>query len=112
VNVTKTNTNFIAERRLLVSRKNSRDKWEVCFKVSEPYVMQADDVQFSVDGVIAACRVEIEGLDVPALEVHGVDFLHAINMATDIEPLVESLSGRYDFFWITGEPYFDDLDEE
>lgn len=99
---------YIAERRLLFSEKNSDTRREFAIRVTAPYVIQQQDVKFPVDGTMAGCHVEIDGLNERDFDVYGMDSLQAINMASDIEPLLKRLSSRYDFFWITGEPYFDD----
>jgi hypothetical protein len=41
-------------------------------------------------------------------EPRGMDLLQALHMASDIEPFLEKLRNRYDFFWPSGESYFDD----
>jgi len=99
---------YIAERKLLFSEKNIHATKEITIKISYPYVVQQDDVQFPVDGVTAGCCVEIDGLDEPGFDLYGMDSLQAINLASNIEPLIERLSAKYNFFWLTGEPYFEE----
>ncbi len=100
--------NFIASRKLLFAEKGERTRHEIEVKISAPYVVQQSDVDFPVDGVVTGCRVEIEGLDEKGCDFYGVDALQAINMASNIEPLLQRLSRKYDFFWLTGEPYFEE----
>lgn len=99
---------YIAERRLLFKKKNSELTTEFVIKVSEPFVLTGKEVTFPVDGVMCGCHVAFEGLDEPAFNLYGMDSLQAVNIASDIEPLIKRLSAKYDFFWITGEPYFDE----
>jgi hypothetical protein len=102
------NRRYIAERRLLVSEKGSRKKTDVVIRITEPYSVRQDDVDFPVDGTTSGCHVEIDGLDVPAFDVYGMDSLQALSIASNIESLVKRLSDKFDFFWATGEPYFED----
>jgi len=66
------------------------------------------EVEFPVDGMAAGCRVVVDGLDEPAFDVYGMDTLQAVSIASNIESLVKRLSSKFDFFWTTGEPYFDE----
>lgn len=100
--------NYIAERKLLFSEKNARITKEITIKISSPYIVQQGDVKFTADGVVAGCHVEIDGLDEPGYDLYGMDSLQAINLASNIEPLIERLSAKYNFFWLTGEPYFEE----
>ena len=98
---------YIAERKLLFSKKNSHATKEVVVKISEPFVATENDVGFSFDGVMFGCHVEIEGLNEPGFNIYGMDSLQAINLASSIESLIERLSRQYDFYWETGDPYFE-----
>ena len=98
---------FIAERKLLVAKKGSADRKPVAIRISEPFTVKQEDVTFPVDGIIAGCHIAIEGLDVPGHDVYGMDSVQAVSLASNIEPLVESMSVDFDFFWASGDPYFD-----
>ena len=39
---------------------------------------------------------------------YGADSLQALQLAADIEPVLKRLSKRYDFYFPTGEGYFDE----
>jgi hypothetical protein len=106
--VTKQEGQYIAERKLLASKKGDHKKTEVVIRITGPYVARQQDVSFPVDGQIAGCRVSIVGIDEPEFEVFGTDTMQAINIASNLEPLLQRLSTRFDFFWNTGEPYFED----
>lgn len=100
--------NYIADRKLLCSKKNNHVTEEITIKIGNPYIVQQGDVKFSADGVVAGCHVEIDGIDESGYDLYGMDSLQAINLASNIEPLLERLSTKYDFFWLTGEPYFEE----
>ena len=99
---------YIAERKLLFSEKNGCVTKELIVKISEPFVATEDNSSFPVDGVASGCHVEVEGLDEAGFDLYGMDSLQAINLASNIDPFLERLSDKYDFFWITGEPYFEE----
>ena len=100
--------NYIAERRLLFSEKNSHRRRSLIVMVSAPRTIEQHTVKFPVDDVMAVCHVELDGLNEHSFDVYGMDSLQAINMASDIEAVLERLSAEYDFFWSSGEPYFDE----
>jgi hypothetical protein len=53
------------------------------------------------------CKIVFDGLPEDDMEVYGTDSMQALSLATDIEDVLGRLSKRYDFFWATGEPYFE-----
>ncbi|WP_177224374.1 hypothetical protein [Pseudomonas citronellolis] len=99
---------YIAERVLLLAEKNESRKRQIKIKISEPKIVEQSMVTFPVDGVVAICHVEIEGLEEQSFDVYGADSLQAVSLAADIEMLIERLSSKYDFYWSSGEPYFDE----
>ena len=55
------------------------------------------------------CTVEFDGLPDETLgDTYGADSLQALQLAADIEPVLKRLSHRYDFYFPTGEGYFDE----
>lgn len=90
---------FIAERKLLFSNKDSTERKELVIRVGIPYW---------VDDNEAACPVKWDGLINELMETRGVDTLHALYLAVDIEPMLEKLRSKYDFYWPTGESYHND----
>jgi hypothetical protein len=51
----------------------------------------------------------MKGLDEHSFDVYGTDSLQAVNLASNIEAIIKRLSDEYDFFWATGEPYFEEV---
>jgi hypothetical protein len=97
-----------AERRLLCREKFGDGYFDVTFAVRKPRPPDSDEMLFLQDECARVCEVEIRGLDEPVVKYFGLDSMQAINLASDLEPLVKRLSERFDFFWSTGEPYFDE----
>lgn len=95
---------FIAERKLMFAPKGTQARKELVIRIGVPYWFE--------DGV-AACPIEWDGLfDKKELaDSRGMDLLQALHLAADIEPLLEKLRHKYDFYWPSGEPYHDDEEE-
>jgi hypothetical protein len=89
----------IAERKLLYSPKSSDERIELIIRVGEPYWVKEG---------MAACPIEYEGLIEDYSDVCGADLLQALHLAADVEPFLKSLTKIYDFYFPTGEPYFDE----
>jgi len=100
---------YIAERHLLFSGKNDGVRKNLTVGICAPKVVAQDKVQFSVDGVMSICHVDMEGLDEHSFDVYGTDSMQAVNLASNIEAVIKRLSDEYDFFWASGEPYFEEV---
>jgi hypothetical protein len=103
-------TGPFAERRLLCSVKNSSSRIEVTFQVSRPHVTVASEAASVADGSTCTCEVTVHGLDEPSVKYFGMDSVQALQLASDLDPLIKRLSAKYDFFWLTGEPYFEEAE--
>ncbi len=61
------------------------------------------------DEEAAGCTVEFDGLpSMKAHEMYGADSLQALQLAANVEPTLKSLGKKYDFFFPSGENYFDE----
>lgn len=88
----------IAERKLLYAPKGSSARKELVVRIGVPYLDK--------DGM-ARCPVEWDGLFENFADIAGMDSLQALQLATNIDSMLEKLRNKYDFFWPSGEPYFD-----
>jgi hypothetical protein len=100
-------SSYIAVRHLLFSNKGDGGRKTLTVGLCSPAIVAQAEVQYPVDGVMSKCHVEFEGLNEHSYDVFGTDSLQAINLASNIEAVIKRLSGEYDFFWATGEPYFE-----
>ena len=101
--------NSIAERKLLYSLKDSNERKELIIRIGQPYIVESGTVNFTVDADTAGCSVELDGLDKAYSNVtYGADLLQALQLAINVEPLLKSLSKKYNFYFTTGEPYFEE----
>lgn len=89
----------IAERKLYYLKKGSHARQELVVRIGIPYLDK--------DGM-AKCPVEWDGLFEDFTDICGMDSLQALHLATNIDSMLEKLRNKYDFFWSSGEPYFDD----
>lgn len=101
-------TEFIAERKLLYSLKGSDERNELVIRIGIPYLVEEGMVDFPVGDGFAGCHIEVEGLNEEFPEVYGADTVQALHLASDLEPLLKWLEKKYDLYWFTGEPYFED----
>ncbi len=90
---------IIAERKLLYTPKGGSARKELVVRIGVPYLDK--------DGM-ARCPVEWDGLFENFADIAGMDSLQALHLATDIDSMLKKLRSKYDFFWSSGEPYFDD----
>ncbi|MCP4493500.1 MAG: hypothetical protein GY820_40275 [Gammaproteobacteria bacterium] len=93
---------YIAEKRLLYSSKNSSLMKELTIRIGKPYLD---------DHGMARCPIEWDGLFKDYADIAGIDLVHALHLATDSDSLLGKLRNKYDFFWADGSPYFDDAEE-
>jgi hypothetical protein len=101
-------TNWIAHRKLLYAPKGGGRRKELLVRIGEPYRPEVGWVNFPVDEDTAACSVQLVGLDSKHSQVtYGADSLQALQLASDVEPMLRRLSEEFDLFFPTGESYFD-----
>jgi hypothetical protein len=99
----------IAERRLVFSEKGSSERKPLLIRVFAPQPVDPDSVQWRPDADTSSCVVEIDGIpDANLGEIYGADSKQALQLAVDIEPVLKRLSKRYEFYFPTGEGYFDE----
>ena len=99
---------WIAERTLVFVEKGSTERRELAIRIGCPYVVDPEKVNFQVSQGTAACAVEFVGLENEYLDqVYGADLLQALQLAADVDPTLKRFAKKYDFFFPTGEPYFE-----
>lgn len=99
---------YVAERKLFYSLKGSNVKRNLVIRIGSPYLVDETMVDFPVAENFTGCHVQVEGLDEGSTDVYGADSVQALNLATNLEPLLKRLQKKYDLFWGSGEPYFED----
>ncbi|MBB5944507.1 hypothetical protein GGR64_004119 [Xanthomonas arboricola] len=55
-------------------------------------------------------RRKVFGVAEPDVEIHGIDGVHALSQAADVDSLLKVVAKKngYQLFWTSGEPYFED----
>jgi hypothetical protein len=91
---------WIAERRLIAEAVATGERKCVTIRVGIPYWLPDDE--------FASCPLELDGLFDRVADAKGIDSLQAIQLASNIDLMLESLKGKYKFYWPTGEGYFDE----
>jgi len=97
----------VAERVLLYSVHGESDRKNLHIRIGQPCIVPPGSVSFDISEGTAVCRVEYIGLDEEVVEnYYGADLLHALQLAVCVDPVLNRLSKKYDFYFIDGEPYF------
>lgn len=91
---------FIAERKLIAVLKDTGERKEVTYRVGVPYWAPGEE--------FASCPVEFEGIFSELADSKGIDELQALHLASDLDGFLVMLKEKYDFYWLSGEPYFDE----
>ncbi len=99
---------FIAERKLQYSEKGSDIRKNFSIRISAPYPVDERKVEFPIKEGFSGCSIYIDGLGETLPDVYGADSLQAVNLASNVEPFLERLQKKYEIYWSSGEPYFDD----
>ncbi len=101
-------TTVIAQRNLLFSVKGQTERRPLVIRLYAPQPVTPDSPLYRPGQETASCRVEFDGIAAGNLgDTFGADTLQAIQLAADIEPTLKRLSKEYDFYFPTGERYFD-----
>ena len=99
----------IAERRLIFSEKGNFERKPLLIRIYAPQPVDPDSVRWRTDADTSSCVVEFDGIPNANLgETYGADSIQALQLAVDIEPVLRRLSKRYDFYFPSGEGYFDE----
>jgi hypothetical protein len=102
------NKEFVAERELLFSLKGESQRHPLVVRVGYPYLLDKTNANFAFDVGAAGCTISFDGLDATPAQLHGIDSLHALALAVDIDRHLRGMSKDYNFYWSTGEAYFED----
>jgi hypothetical protein len=99
----------IAERHLVFSEKGKYERKPLVIRIFAPRAVDPASVSFQVAPGTAVCAVEFDGIPDETLgDTYGADSLQALQLAADVEPVLKRLSNNYDFYFPTGEGYFDE----
>ncbi|MBL8262824.1 MAG: hypothetical protein JNM58_10385 [Xanthomonadaceae bacterium] len=102
-------TESIAERSLQYTLRGGGERKALVVRIFSPFIVPAGSVNFEVDGVVAGCRWELDGLPERVSDTtYGADAVQALQLAVNVEGVLASLRGKYDFYFPSGEPYFGD----
>ena len=102
-------TESIAERSLRYSLVGANERRDLIIRIFAPFVVSPGSVSFDIDGVVSGCRWEIDGLPEDVGDtVYGADSIQALQLASNVDGAIGYLRRRYDFYFPSGEPYFNE----
>jgi len=90
--------NCIAERELIAEVIETGVRKHLTIRVGMPYWLPDDE--------FASCPVEWDGVFERIADAKGIDLLQALQLASDIDPMLKMLRNKYNFYWPSGEEYF------
>ncbi len=99
---------YIAHREINYSIKDTSARKRLVISIGEPHLLEKGQVNFNFDEGAAGCAITIVGDDININEVsYGADLLQSLQLAVNIDRILKGLSKKYDFYFTTGEPYFE-----
>lgn len=103
---------IIAVRQLRWARKGEQAQSEFTIRIGTPFVVVPGSVNFPVSDGTGACRRCFDGFPIEIDDtIYGADLLQALQLAADVDSTLKLFSDRYDFFFLTGAPYFESGDD-
>ena len=102
-------TESIAERSLQYALRGGGERKDLVVRIFSPFIVPTGSVSFEVDGFVAGCRWELDGLPEKVSDTaYGADSVQALQLAVNIDGVLAALRRKYDFYFPSGEPYFED----
>lgn len=101
---------LVAERVLLFSESDDMALKEFKVKIFSPMLISPESADSRFDEGAAISIIELSGLAEPDVEIHGIDGIHALRQASDVDIVLRGVAKKngYQFFWPSGEPYFEE----
>src|ERR1700682_2689748 len=100
---------LIAERHLVFSNKGKSERKPLVIRIFAPTPVDPASVSYQVAPGTAVCAVEFDGIPDETLgDTYGADTLQSLQLASDVDAVLKRLSSDYDFYFPTGEGYFDE----
>lgn len=99
----------IATRELEFSPKGETTRSRLTIEVFKPFLLQPGQVSFSFAPGTSGCHVEFKGLGTNKFNstFYGADPLQALQLATEIDPILKRINKEYELYFLDGEPYFE-----
>jgi len=99
----------IAKRELAYSARGGNERKSLVIRIFAPFEVQEGTVNFKFDEGVAGCTWEVDGLpERPTDTVYGADSLQALQLVGDLDRVLRSFRHKYDFYFPSGDPYFED----
>lgn len=99
----------IAGRQLHYTKIGETQRRIVTILIGAPYLLTEDNADIAFDEGTARCVFSFDGIAERGVEATGADTLQAIELAVNsVERVLRHLCKKYEFYYLTGEPYFED----
>ena len=98
---------LVCERKLLFSAKESDERRLFHIRIFAPHAVDQDAVNFQVSPGMARCVVAFVEIN-EEVDFYGMDSVQALALTANLDEYLKHFDKTYDFFWLTGEPYFDE----
>ncbi|TVZ41984.1 hypothetical protein P886_1336 [Alteromonadaceae bacterium 2753L.S.0a.02] len=99
--------NIVANRTLKLKHKRSDNLSSLTINVGNPRLLSKEEIGYSENSTVSACEVEFIGLPIETIIVHGIDSIHAIQQAVQIDKYLTKYRNEYEFYYISGDLYFE-----
>lgn len=97
----------VATRRIAYAERNGLASGILEVRVMLPQVVDADECSSVSPPSSYSCRVSFDAFPRLDYEVHGADAIQALELAVNIDPVLQSLQHKYVLSFLDGEPYFE-----
>ena len=88
--------------------RGSSDRKPLVVQIYAPFDVEAGSVGFDIGEGASGCKYEIVGLPENVTDtVYGADSIQALQLAMAIDGPLSSFRDRYEFYFASGEPYFE-----
>lgn len=99
----------IASRQLHYTKIGETQRRSFTILIGAPYLLTKENADIAFDDGVARCLFSFDGLDERGIQATGADTLQAVELAVNaVEPTLRRLSKKYEFYFLSGEPYFED----
>jgi hypothetical protein len=102
-------TECIAERELMYSLRDDHERKQFTVRVFAPFAVEPGTVNFEICNGVAGCKYELDGLPEKITDTcYGADSIQALQLATNVDGILRMWAKKYNFYFPTGEGYFED----
>lgn len=91
---------WIVERDMLFEPVNGGERRQFTIRIGIPYWIEGEE--------FATCPREYDGFLDEVADTKGVDVIHALFLASDVDRFLTAFRSKYNFYYLSGEDYFEE----